>query len=176
MDLNKAIEKNNINEVQYYLKNCSRLDADKLILRILIEEDLKDWSDLFDSINHHKNLPSSCTMAFRLGFERFFKNTDSIDDLLNYKKEAVLDIIYSGRDLHTINDSFGLDIGHYTIKEVEYYNKKFYLGGLSLLYTLNDWKGNVEDYIISKFLHLEILSNIIENANKINIESKILDF
>ena len=176
LDLNKAIEKNDINEIQYYLKNCSRLDADKLILRILIEEDFKDWIDLFDSINYHKDLPNSCKMAFRLGFERFFENADSINELLNYKKEAILDVIYSGNDLHTINTYFGLNIGSYTIEEIEYYNRKFYLGGLSILYTLDDWQGNIDDYIVSKFLHLDVLINIVENTNKIKIKNKILDF
>tara|TARA_Y100001960_G_scaffold324037_1_gene403549 strand:- start:7945 stop:8490 length:546 start_codon:yes stop_codon:yes gene_type:complete len=176
LDLNKAIEKNDIDKIQHYLKNCPKLEADNLIFKILLEEDFKDWIDLFDSINYHKDLPNSCKMAFRLGFKRFFENADSINELLNYKKEAILDIIYSGNDLHTINNHFGLNIGSYTIKEIEYYNEKFYLGGLSILYTLDDWQKNIDDYIMSKFLHLDVLINIVENSNKIKIKNKILDF
>jgi len=174
--LNESIKKHDIDKIQYYLKKCDKKEADNLIVRILLEEEFDDWIDLFDSINYHKDLPESCKIAFRLGLKEFFNNADLMNSLEYYKKIAVLDIVFNGNNLHIIKDNFGLNIGHYTIEEIESYNNQFYLGGLSTLYTLNNWKGSINDYVILKFLDIKVLNDIVDNSNKIKIKHKILDF
>ena len=175
--VNYSIKNLQIDKIKYYLKYCSTHQADSLFIKILLEEDLDEWFDLFDTINYHEKLPDACLISFKIGFTRFFKNLKSMKAIDNYKKRAIIDVVYYNRDLNIIDQNFGInDIGLYTIKDIEYYNKEHYLGGLSLLYTLTDWVDEINDYLLSKFLDIKVLNQVIKNSNKINIKNKISKF